>query len=162
MRGRKKIPTRLKVLHGNPGRRDLPANEPKPDSDLPEPPEHLDEYARQEWVRLAPGLHTLGLLYDVDRAVFAAYCETYSKWRHAEDELNKLKKEGALKAMVLKTISGNYIQNPLVGIARGAMADMVKYAIEFGLTPAARARLGTEAAPKKKSKFEGLINGGKK
>jgi len=40
-----------------------------------------------------------------------------------------------------KTSNGNAIQNPLVGIANKAMADMVHFAIEFGMTPAARSRV---------------------
>jgi P27 family predicted phage terminase small subunit len=45
-----------------------------------------------------------------------------------------------------RTTKGNLIQNPLVGIANKAMADMVRYAAEFGMTPSARTRLGTPAA----------------
>ncbi|MFA7218771.1 MAG: P27 family phage terminase small subunit, partial [Dehalococcoidales bacterium] len=59
---------------------------------------------------------------------------------------------------------GNYIQQPLIGIANTAARDMVKYASEFGLTPAARASLGIKNEPRGRSKFDGLIGikGGKK
>jgi hypothetical protein len=40
--------------------------------------------------------------------------------------------------LMIKTSNGNAIQNPLVGTANKAAADMVRYAAEFGMTPSAR------------------------
>lgn len=154
-------PTRLKVLTGNPGKRPLPKNEPQPSSDLPDPPEHLDEYAREEWNRLASGLFNMGLLFDVDRAVFAAYCAAYSTWRKAQEILNDLAKKDRRAALVQQTTNGNIIQHTLVGTANKAMGDMLRYASEFGLTPRARAMLAVEPGSKGKGKFEGLINYGR-
>ena len=59
--------------------------------------------------------------------------------------------------LMIKTTNGNAIQNPLVGVARRAAADMVRYASEFGLTPSARARLALNPHAPKKSRFDGLI-----
>jgi P27 family predicted phage terminase small subunit len=162
MKGRKPTPTNIKILTGNPGKRRLPSGEPVPESNLPSPPSHLDAYAREEWERLATAMHDLGILYDVDRAVFAAYCSSYSRWRTAEEAMQRrVEKAGdPLAALIIKTKSENVIQNPLVGIANKAAADMVRYAAEFGLTPSARARLAIDPN-KKASKFDGLI-GGKK
>ena len=161
MPGRKPKPTRLKVLEGNPGKQRLPKNEPAPESELPEPPAHLDEYAREEWNRLAPGLHVLGILYDVDRGPFAAYCKAYSLWRRAEESLAKKSERNPDLGMVQVTKSGNIIQHTLLGVANKAAADMVRYAAEFGLTASARARLGIDAGKKRGGKFEGLIGGSK-
>jgi P27 family predicted phage terminase small subunit len=47
--------------------------------------------------------------------------------------------------LMIKTSNGNAIQNPLVGTANKAMLDMVRFAGEFGMSPAARARI--EAGP---------------
>ena len=153
-------PTRLKLLTGNPGKRNLP-KEPDVSSGLPDPPSHLDAYALEEWHRLAAGLHALGLFFDVDRGAFSAYCQAYSRWRHAEEELNALAKANPLSALILKTVSGNFIQQPLIGIANKAMGDMVRYSTEFGLTPSARARLAVDPNRGRESKFKNLI-GGKK
>lgn len=49
MAGRKPKPTKLKILEGNPGKQRLPKGEPMPDTEMPEAPEHLDKYAREEW-----------------------------------------------------------------------------------------------------------------
>lgn len=48
--------------------------------------------------------------------------------------------------LVVWTGNGNLIQNPLVGIARRAAADMLRFAAEFGMTPSARSRIDTEKA----------------
>jgi P27 family predicted phage terminase small subunit len=162
--GRKAKPIELKVKEGNPGKQRLPSGIPTPPGHMPDIPAHLDEYGRQEWERIADGLNVMGILREVDQNILGAYCASYSRWRHAEEYLNKLKKESPLSALVLKTVSGNYIQQPLIGIANTAARDMVKYASEFGLTPAARASLGIKNDPRGKSKFDGLIGikGGKK
>jgi phage terminase small subunit len=50
------------------------------------------------------------------------------------------------------------MQNPLVLIAKQAASDMVRYASEFGMTAAARARIaaGVYNSPTA-SKFDGLL-----
>jgi phage terminase small subunit len=59
---------------------------------------------------------------------------------------------------LIKTSSGDAAQNPLIGIARRAAADMVRYAGEFGMSPAARARIsaGIGYEPPE-GKFDGLL-----
>ena len=47
--------------------------------------------------------------------------------------------------LMIKTSNGNAIQNPLVGTANKAAADMMRYAAEFGMTPSARTRITAEA-----------------
>lgn len=135
---------------GNPGKRSL-----KPDTIQPEQPDgvlpapaFLSKDAREEWKRLAPQLHNLGLLTNLDRAAFAAYCQTWGRWAAAERQLVRDgRKRGAVAGgTLIKTISGNLIQNPVVGIANAAKTQMVKYAAEFGFTPSARTRV-QNAAP---------------
>lgn len=56
-------------------------------------------------------------------------------------------RDAVTKGLIIKTKSGNLIQNPLVGAANKAMADTVRYAAEFGMTPSARTRVtGTSDA----------------
>lgn len=52
-RGRKPKPTALKVLEGNPGKRQLNVVEPKPRNKAPKCPAWLDAEAKKEWRRLA-------------------------------------------------------------------------------------------------------------
>ena len=165
MRGRKPIPTKLKVLTGNPGKKRLPQGEPEPSPGVPDVPPCLDEYAKEEWDERADALAALGVVTEVDMAALAAYCASYSRWRHAEEALQaRVDSAGGnpLVGMVDVTKAGNVIQNALVGIANKAAADMVRYAAELGMTPSARARLAVDPNRGAKGKFDGLIGKGRK
>jgi P27 family predicted phage terminase small subunit len=151
-------PLKLRKLEGNRSRTPIP-EEIVAKSSIPTPPSHLDAYAVEEWNRLAQGLYALGILYDVDRATFAAYCKSYSLWRRAEESLAEKSKHNTDLGMVQVTKSGNIIQHTLLGVANKAAADMVRYASEFGLTPSARARLAVDPNQGRKGKFRGLIGG---
>lgn len=137
-------PTALRVLEGNRGKHKLnraeplPANFPEP----PPPPPGLSSEARDEWARQAPQLHRLGLLTVIDLPAFAAYCVAFARWQTAEQALADMaKRDPTTSALMIRTSKGTLIQNPLVGTARRAAIDMVRYAAEFGMTPAARSRI---------------------
>jgi P27 family predicted phage terminase small subunit len=135
-------PTALRVIQGNPGKRALPKKEPKFKPALPSPPSHLNAPAKREWGRVAKELFDMGMLTSVDRGALAAYCQAYGRWVQAENALAKLGKDDELSGgLMIKTSNGNAIQNPIVGIANVAARDMVKFSIEFGMTPAARSRV---------------------
>ena len=148
-RGRKPKPTHLKVVTGNPGKRQINKNEPQPDLSTPAPPPHLSDEAKVEWGRVCDQLYRLKLLSDIDRASLAAYAQAYGRWVQAERALAKMaESDGVTKGLLVKTRNGNAIQNPLVGTANKAMADMMRYAAEFGMTPSARSRLTTDGEDK--------------
>lgn len=160
--GPRPIPTHLKVLRGNPGKRALPQNEPEPTPllEVPDAPVFLQGYARVEWNRIAEELVRLNLLTVVDINVLAAYCVAYSRWRTAEEALVEMARRDPVLAGLMLRVGkhGTPMQNPLVGTAARAAADMVKYAAEFGLTPSARARIAAgPLATAKANKFTGLI-----
>jgi phage terminase small subunit len=71
IRGRRTNPTRLKALTGNPGKRPLNANEPRPEPAAPECPPELSPIARQEWIRLTAELAKLNLITHLDRGALA-------------------------------------------------------------------------------------------
>ncbi|MEX3690615.1 phage terminase small subunit P27 family [Paraburkholderia sp. BR14263] len=138
------IPTELKLVKGTlkPERRNW--HEAKPRKGKPTAPAHLTGPARTEWNRLVDELHAIGLLTRIDRAALAAYCQAYGRWVEAELAVARMAERDMLtKGLMIKTTNGNAIQNPLVGIANKAMQDMVRYAVEFGMTPSSRA--GIEA-----------------
>ena len=90
-RGRKPTPTAIKELEGNPGKRPLNKNEPKPTKKAPPCPKWLEPEAKKEWRRLAKKMEQLGVLTEVDMAAFAGYCQAYARWREAEDFISRAK-----------------------------------------------------------------------
>lgn len=152
-RGRKPKPTNLKVVSGTDRKDRKNEAEPKPDLSLPTPPAHLSDDAKVEWGRVCDDLYRLGILSELDRAALAAYCQAYGRWVQAERALAKMaERDQATHGMMIKTQSGNAIQNPLVGSANKAMADMMRYAAEFGMTPSARSRISAEERDDPKDK----------
>jgi P27 family predicted phage terminase small subunit len=144
MRGRKRKPTHLKLIMGNPSRRPLRPDSIEVEPVLPDPPDHLFEDGKAEWRRVAQGLYALRLLSTLDINALAAYCQSFAIWKQASEAITA-------GGLTIETTNGNVIQNPLVGIANKAASDMVRYAAEFGMTPSARARInagGEGQAPK--------------
>lgn len=140
--GRPPKPTTLKIIEGNPGRRPLNRNEPKPRPVAPPCPTWLDLEAKREWKRISIELDRVGLLTIVDRAALAGYCQTWSRWRDAEMVLSA-------QGMTFETPNGYVQQRPEVSIAQKSLQLVAKFCTEFGLTPSARSRLtvpGTDDA----------------
>jgi P27 family predicted phage terminase small subunit len=152
--GRKPKPRNLKLLQGNPGKRPLNEDEPKPAPRLPRPPEHLGEEAKKEWRRAGRFLLQLGLVSDIDRAAFAAYCQAWGRWVEAETALKTY-------GVMLKSPNGFPVQSPYLAVANRAMDQMKSLLSEFGMSPASRTRvvgLGTQEEP---DEFELLFGVGK-
>lgn len=141
MRGRRPTPTRLKMLTGNPGKRPLNADEPKPEAAIPECPAELGDVARQEWNRLVEQLEPLRMITHLDRAALASYCAAYALWAEATQAIQTY---GAM----VKSPTGYPIQSPYVSIANRQTEIMMRIASEFGFTPASRSRI---SAPAEKS-----------
>ncbi|MCB2136637.1 MAG: phage terminase small subunit P27 family [Rhodobacteraceae bacterium] len=134
MRGRKPKPTALKLIDGNPGKRPIRGQEPRPPATLPTCPAHLLPTAKTEWKRLARVLNGIGLLTQIDRTVLAAYCQAYGRWVEAERKL-------ADTPPLLKTPAGYVQASPWITIANRQIELMTRLMAELGLTPSARSRL---------------------
>ena len=137
--GRKPIPTKLKLLKGNPGKQKLNKREPQPKLGIPAKPKWLLPAAAKEWDLVVPTLEQLGLLAVVDGPCLAGYCQSYARYIEAQQFLDKygssydvLDKLGALSHV------GQY---PQVTIAKNEAHAMRMFASEFGFTPASRSRI---------------------
>lgn len=150
MRGRKPIPTALKELAGNPGKRALNKQEPKPESGIPTCPEHLTGPARTEWKRITAELLKLQLISQVDRAALTAYCMA---WGDVVKATGKLKKEGE----VIVSDKGGMYQNPWVAIRNSALERLIKTSAEFGMTPSSRTRVRIDQPPEQDQMSEFLF-----
>lgn len=133
-RGRKPKPTAVKVLEGNPGKRPLNMYEPVPEKKAPGCPSWLNDEAKEEWDRLADKMVNLGTLTEMDMAAFAGYCQSYARWKEAEEFIEK-------HGTIVKTPSGYWQQVPQVSIVQTNLKVMLKFCSEFGLTPSSRSRM---------------------
>lgn len=140
MAGRKPIPTALKILRGNPGRRPLPKDEPQIPAGIPEAPKHLTGKAKKEWHRIVPELHKAGLLTKVDGTALAAYCDCFAQWAEASRQLKKT-------GLLVKGSLGEPVINPLWKISNAAMERMKQFLVEFGMTPSSRSRVKSASIP---------------
>lgn len=136
-RGRTPKPTALKKAEGNPGKRALNKHEPQLPAASPDAPSHLAGEALTEWQRVAPDLIKAGVFTVADRAALAAYCQAWADWVTAREHLST-------ETMVIVAPSGYEMPSPWLGIANRALDKMMKFASEFGLTPASRARIHAE------------------
>jgi P27 family predicted phage terminase small subunit len=142
------------MLRGNPGQYPLNVDEPEPllFSSVPEAPIFLTGYALEEWHRITPELHRMRLVTLVDINSLAAYCLAFERWRTAE-EMAKIS-----GLMIRNGKKGPYRPNPLIALAERAADKMVRYAAEFGITPASRSRITAGIGePRKPTKFDGLL-----
>ncbi|MCX5522598.1 phage terminase small subunit P27 family [Streptomyces bobili] len=103
----------------------------------PNPPSWLSVEAKAEWRRVVPGLTRLDILKEEDRAVLAAYCET---WATFVEAIRQQHKEG----LTIEAKQGT-LPHPAVGIARNAGRELRSFAAHFGLTPSSEQALARGA-----------------
>lgn len=136
--GRPRKPIQVKIAEGNRSKDpdlglhqevDLPKN-------FPPAPEHLSDYAREEWDYMAPLIHDCDLLREPDGRAFASYCEIYAQWRRCCEEH---KEEGY--ALTVINAKGHIAMNPLLKIFEKCNVQMLAYLTQFGLTPASRGKV---------------------
>ena len=157
-KGRKPLPTAIKLLEGDrgKGRRPINENEPVPPAGGVKCPTWLLPEAKKEWKRLASPLEAMGVLTMADLTAFAGYCQAYARWREAEEFITQ-------HGSIFKTPSGYVQQVPQVSIAQQNMKLMQSFATEFGLTPACRARIvaaNGKAGELNDDPMEQLLKGG--
>lgn len=138
--GRRRLPSAIKKANGT----YRPSRAAKGEVSFPvtrlTPPEWLDEEALKEWERIVPLLDSVKVLTEPDLLALANYCTT------ASVAINATKKVNA-EGLMSKTMRGSKMTrvNPLIKVAQEARAQCLRFAIEFGLTPAARSRIVGQA-----------------
>jgi P27 family predicted phage terminase small subunit len=156
--GRRPQPSQLKLLRGNPGRRRINPNEPRPEAvtenfDIPPPELAGDKGAIAEWQRIAPLLRLCGLISQAERTALTALCQQWSQYLEAQRQIRKL-------GMMIKK-DGELTANPYLPIADRALAACHRLWTELGLTPSGRARVArlppASDAPAPGSKWAGLL-----
>lgn len=133
-------PTAVKIAEGNPGKQKLPAKEPKVAAvtDIT-PPDFLSQDAVKIWTATAPELVNAGLLTKADVYTFAKYCDSEALYWRFRRECDQ--EEWVFVSM--NKVQQEYRQvNAKAMLMHQAFQRAEKLAHHFGLSPAARARLG--------------------
>lgn len=132
-RGRRPLPTALKVARGNPGKRKLNLDEPQP---LPGAamPGFLSPEARKYWPDLAYQLEEAGVLTRVDGIALALLCEAFATWRTASRRAQR-------NPTVTSRKSGMVRRSPYYTVMNEAQSQVLGLLREFGMSPASRTRV---------------------
>ncbi len=138
-RGPPPQPTKLRLLRGNPGKRSINRREPSPPVAAPSCPIWLSPEAKHIWKETVPLLKEMRILTRIDRDALAAYCQSYARWKAAEQFLDQ---HGEIYPVKDKSGSVRFMkQFPQVSIAQSYLQIVRSYQQEFGMTPSARTRV---------------------
>ena len=130
--GRPPKPTALRILQGNPGKRPLPKNEPRPKAGMPERPGWLLPEAKREWAKLAPQLVAVGVLTVVDRVPFAMFCQEWGRYTRAQKRMDTMEAAGEGESLAYRRV---------IMIASKHFQQAMTIAGRFGLTASDRSRI---------------------
>ncbi|MDP9192280.1 MAG: phage terminase small subunit P27 family [Acidobacteriota bacterium] len=147
MRGAKPIPTNLKLLRGNPGRRPLPENEPQvPEGEIV-PPEWLSDEAIEIFRSYEVILKSMNVLTIADVDMLAVLAATQQEFVECNQDVQM---RGRQVERTVMTKDGREIEvyedNPAVKMGSDAGKRVKALMVEFGLSPSSRTRV--KAQPK--------------
>lgn len=157
--GRKSKPTNLKLLEGRGQGRDSGGRKVKSGPGFrrlpPKKPAGMSPVAAELWDELVEELQRLQLTKPVDGPALEMLCEAYSRWHQAR--AMRLHGTTAIPTglteddaeVVIPTVEGllgknsqGWVAAPWVGIEERAAKEYRAWCAEFGLTPAAEAKVG--------------------
>jgi P27 family predicted phage terminase small subunit len=132
MRGRKPIPSHLRVLNGTLDK--MPEDIPVPQGELLYAPEWMSDEQKHSWnyaIENAPD----GLLKLLDKSVLCTWVIAEDLHRQAVQEVNK-------RGLIVKSpVKGEPMQNPWLAIVNRQAVLMMKAASEMGFSPTSRNRV---------------------
>ena len=127
--------------------------EPLPETQAPEPPHTLSEAAATHWDTLVAALIELDVVSAADGVALAEFAEAMA-------EVQELTAEITEKGRVVPGYrAGSLIANPLCSLLNQARGRVLKWSREFGLTPAARARVVSNETDAPKDEKSDLLRG---
>ena len=152
MAGRPKKPTQVKRLQGNPGKRPLVDDEPKPEIVAPTMPYGFvgkNPDAAKFWRKHMEALEGLGVVSAADFGAWYLMCLHY---QIALDAYELVRRDGLTR----RDENNVERKHPALQIFRDNSKLVLQYANQFGLTPSGRASLSVTPGENKKSLIEVL------
>ncbi len=135
MQGRIPIPTAVKLINGNPGKRRLNENEPEPPGELCDPPDEMSDEEKAIW-RKAIADAPPGMLREIDGTLLQLWVEAKEMRRKAREEV------ATHGACIVSAASGALKKNPYQQII-DQQTDIIKGLTgDLGFSATSRARVG--------------------
>jgi len=157
MPGRPPKANKLKVLQGSKNSKGA-GNKKSPSqaaSSYPRKPDGLDKFAEAEWNRLRNALLDDGRFHLEDRSIMIAYCQAVGLMRKAINALSKKEEPWDIST------DGFPVQDPALSVFNRQLKNIESLALQLGLSPMGRERLGIVKETKKKSfaeQFQDVLN----
>lgn len=138
MVGRKPKPTQLRVLQGNPGKRAINKQEPMFSSDLPQPPQYLNERAKEIFCELRDEIDQMGYASRSHARALGLVATRLEEVEHCAAVLDQ-------SGYYYETTTewGETIKHirPEVSIRQKSLLHAHSLLAEFGLTPSSASRI---------------------
>ena len=152
--GRPPVPTALKIMRGNPGKRPLPEHEPQaPLLVDAQPPTWLKGRARKAWKDIAPMLTETRVLTMTDAPALALICDA---WGECLECRAIVQRKGRTYESLTPT--GIIIRpRPEVAMAADAWRRCMSGLSAFGMTPSARTKVAAIGDEAEEDPFEQLL-----
>ncbi len=142
--GRPRKPHTLRVLEGGRGKsRPLTPDLAAPASPLVAP-KGLSGPELREWRKHVEYLRDMGVESKVDSSFLEGLIRMLCRARKADVEL-------ARHGITMTSMKGNRVKRPEVSVSRESWQAYERMAAAFGITPAARAKLGGSGAPRERA-----------
>lgn len=162
--GRNAKPIALQLLEGNKGKyskkqleeRMERENALKPNTDNVNAPNWLSPFAKEEFEKMANELMTIDMLTNVDVNALAMYCDAYARYVECTQMIQE---EGLMVEYTNKAAETNKVPHPLLTKQKALFEQMKALSTEFGLTPAARAKIAIKKEPEKEKTTEEILFG---
>lgn len=160
-RGPKQKPTAEKLRLGNPGKRAINHDEPKP-TGHPDPPDYLDAYAVEIWYRVMVAMPE-GVYTACDTEALASYCAAASAKRKAVIVTTMGIDEAYLADIIDQREFEDLKLKDWWKIRREQTALEISTGTRLGLDPTARTAIKMpDSKPKGKFGEYAVVKGGKK
>lgn len=133
----------MKLVTGNPGKRQINRREPSPAPiETLDPPAWLPQAAKEVWEEIAPPMAATKILTEVDAPMLCILCVSFAQYRlasrHVGDDLVKAKQEVEKEG---NTVSVGEHVNPWLIAQSMTFKQSVAILQQFGMSPVARARV---------------------
>jgi P27 family predicted phage terminase small subunit len=136
-------PTALKVVQGTAVKSRVRDDEPEyRNAEIGTPPDGLTVEGLKAWERIAPQLLEAGVLKSADVDALRQLCDSLGTYEEAHRTIAKT-------GYFTKAANGLVMLSPAVYLRNQAAKDSQKLLIEFGMTPAARTRIGATKQKKR-------------